>query len=902
MKPDRARPAAAEALRLASVEPRRARDLALGLLAEAGLGPGTRSVAMRAAGVADIQLRALPQAVEHLQAAVAAGRESGSRELAAQAQMSLASALVLRGQPRAAAAAIDDAVNHLDQPLRARARVQRAAIAQELGHVDAAMADLRRALPVLRRDGDAQWTVRALSNRSLLHVRQRAFRAAMADLTDADALSRQHALGLAGAYVAQNLGCLHAARGEVPAALDAFARAEALYRAEEMVVGSLSVDRAELLLAAGLLPEARAAATTAVEAYRSQRRLTHLPEALLLRSWVESEEGDYASAARSARDAELRLRRLGRQEWATLAAYARVRAIALGRTHEAGPATRSAVSLRRLSGPLARSGWPVSAMDAHILAARLEMGTLEDRSHRARAAALRRVREDLAGTASARRSGPVAERSRAWLAEALMRHAEGRHRSAISAAEAGLRLVERHRATLGATDLWAQAGAQAEPLVALGLTVAVDSKNPARVLQWAERARATALLAPPAAPPEDAELAEAMVDLRTTVAEIRDRRRAGDDSQPLLVRQIDLERRIRDRVRRSAPPRTIDGPERGLGRQLRASIDEQEALVELVEVGSRMHAIVLTRERSRVIEVGSRADILERSRRLGFALRRAAGPTRAPTGTATATKHWVGLLAAAADELDQSLTRPLGIDRPQVVVVPSPALHDVPWGLLPSMRTRALSVVPSARLWRRARRQAFPTARQGVVVAAGPGLQGAAREARAVASCYPGAVLLTGADATVEAVTRAAQNARVLHLAAHAEPRADNPLFSAIHLADGPLTVYDLEARVRTPAVVVLASCDSGRPAAVVGQELLGFAAALLSRGTTVVLAPVVPVADAETTTVMVALHAELTSGQGPAEALARTRQSLDAGQLPTEAAVAAAFVCLGDGRRVPPR
>ncbi len=40
---------------------------------------------------------------------------------------------------------------------------------------------------------------------------------------------------------------------------------------------------------------------------------------------------------------------------------------------------------------------------------------------------------------------------------------------------------------------------------------------------------------------------------------------------------------------------------------------------------------------------------------------------------------------------------------------------------------------------------------------------------------------------------------------------AANPLFSALHLADGPLTVYDLE-RLRTPPkLVVLAACEGGR-------------------------------------------------------------------------------------------
>ena len=122
--------------------------------------------------------------------------------------MSMASALALRGAPQQAFEAIELALQDLHGLSAARARVQRSAILQELGRLDAALDDLRLGLPGLRRAHDAQWEVRALSNRSLIWTARRSFAAAEADLIRAERLCDEHGLGLAGAYVEQNLGCL----------------------------------------------------------------------------------------------------------------------------------------------------------------------------------------------------------------------------------------------------------------------------------------------------------------------------------------------------------------------------------------------------------------------------------------------------------------------------------------------------------------------------------------------------------------------------------------------------------------------------------------------------------------------------------------------------------------------
>jgi CHAT domain-containing protein len=139
----------------------------------------------------------------------------------------------------------------------------------------------------------------------------------------------------------------------------------------------------------------------------------------------------------------------------------------------------------------------------------------------------------------------------------------------------------------------------------------------------------------------------------------------------------------------------------------------------------------------------------------------------------------------------------------------------------------------------------------------------------AVAAHYPGANLLTGPAATAAAVTTALDGAPVAHLACHARVRHDNPLWSSLELADGPLCVFDLERVPRPPAVVVLSGCHTG-VGVHAGDGLLGLSATLLTHGTRSLVAAVCALPDTVTTRdVMTALHARIAAGVSPAAALA---------------------------------
>ena len=207
-----------------------------------------------------------------------------------------------------------------------------------------------------------------------------------------------------------------------------------------------------------------------------------------------------------------------------------------------------------------------------------------------------------------------------------------------------------------------------------------------------------------------------------------------------------------------------------------------------------------------------------------------------------------------------------------VVVAPPSRLHAAPWGLMPALADRSVSVVPSALMWQRARSRA-PAADGRTVLIAGPGLGTGGAEVDVLARTIPGATLLRDGAATVEASLAALDGAALAHVAAHGDFRPDSPMFSSLVLDDGPLTVHDLELLDQAPHRLVLSACDSGVSVPVGADELLGLTSALLSLGTAGVLASVAEVNDEATVPFMLDVHRALGVGRRPARGPARGAQ-----------------------------
>lgn len=851
------------------------------------------SIARRARGVAFLQLRRLDDAIGELRGAVSAAGNASDRQLAAEAQVSLASALVLRGLPDEGFAAIGEALTVLTGIAGARAHMQRAGMLLEMGHFDDALVDFRIALPVVRRAGDARGEVQILSNRSMIFNSRRQFSAAESDLRRAQEICAAHDIGLYGAYIEQNLGCVLADRGDVPAALAQFDSAATRYQGIGMNVGSLHLDRSKLLLAVRLVSEARAEAEQAVRAFLEQHREVHVPEAQLMLSTAALLQNDHATAVAAAQSASRRFASLGKTEWLTLSRYALVQArvaaaeAAERSTGAVDPRRRGALirRLRESASALHGAGWLVPALDARIVAAVLALNG-------ARPAL---ARQELALAARARRSGPADVRSRAWLAEALLRDSEGSTRGARSALRAGLRVVEDHRASMGASELRASVSVHRGALARAGLRIALRGGSASEVHWWAERGRASANEPRPARPPEDEVLAHLLQDLRATVAETEEARLSGSPAGPLLTRQVELERQILQRSRESASGVGVHASEPPHVDVLAEHLGDA-AYVEYVGLDDQLFAVSIVGGRPRLHALGADAELRHSLGHLPFALRRLAHPHTRANQLAAATS----VVNRAVTAISQTLFAPLAavIGDRRLTIVPTSWLQTVPWSIIPACAGRPVSLAPSTALWHAAvTRSDHPGGR--IAAVAGPGLSAASREARGVAELHPGASLLSGPLATAEATAAAIDGASVVHVAAHGTIRSDNPLFSSILLADGPYTVYDIERLAATPHHVVLAACNTALSQVTADVEILGLSAALLRQETATLVAPVVPIPDAETYALMIAYHRGLRSGRGPAEALAQAQveQSRDG----TRArASAAGFVCLGSGDRPP--
>jgi hypothetical protein len=266
------------------------------------------------------------------------------------------------------------------------------------------------------------------------------------------------------------------------------------------------------------------------------------------------------------------------------------------------------------------------------------------------------------------------------LAEATLRETDGARAAAKSALRAGLRVLEEHRATLGATELRAHVTAHRGALARAGLRMALEDGNARSVHWWAERGRANTHLLRPVQPPDDAVLAHDLQDLRTTMTEIQEARSDEAPTAALVARQVELEHKIRDYCRRfpgatglaSARPPSIGEISANLG---------EAALIEYVDLHDVLYAVTIAAGRVRLHHLGPAAPVRKAMTQVPFALHRLARPALRAAQQSAA----LAALTHAADTLHAVLLGPpardLG-DRP-LVLVPTGWLQSVPCGRRP---------------------------------------------------------------------------------------------------------------------------------------------------------------------------------------------------------------------------
>ena len=868
-----------EALRALSMtqdRPSDALDLADRVL-EGRPGPEAASIAHRVRGLALREIGNESEAETAFITAIQLAEESGSQERAAQARMSLALSLLYQGRAPEALRLTELAADILVAPLAAaRLGAQRGLILQRLGRSGEAAALYQRALPTLRSEGDTLWVNRVLLNRGVLHAYRGDPGAAVADLTEAADLARTTGNTLLAAMAEHNLGFAYGSSGDVPAALRAFD--EALDRYERVGLDAglnqvmVDVDRAQVLLDVGANRDALRSAKRAVRALIPGQNAADLAEArlLLARAHVALEHHDEAMA-----EADLAARAFDQQDrpaWAAVARYVALLA-QVGRTQDEG--TRPKASLMsegtRVAESLRATGWRNEALHASTVVARIALARGEPD----------RAASELEGLENVDRRSPAIFRAAAWHAVALIRLARGNRYGARRALTAGLRVIGDHQASLGASDLRSTVGGLAADLARTGLRMALEDRDATTAFKWIDHSRARALAPASLRPPPDSTLAQALAELRHLAGAHRQALLAGRSPPDTRRRWAQLERSIRDRLRHRPGASARASQEVDVA-GLRSALGERE-LVAFAELDGGLWRVHVNRSGTRLEQARSEGlgDDIDT---ISYALSRLQRPNASDISQSAA----LAMLDEAAATVDTSILGELSDASTEIVIVPTGSLYRLPWGCLPRLRDRPFTLTPSARLW--ASRQPKSGDEERAVFIAGPDLPEARREVESLARRYPGASRLTGRSATADAVLSALERADVAHIAAHGEFRADNGLFSTLHLADGPLAAFELEAVSRPPSLVILSSCSAGESDVRAGDEILGMTGALLGLGTNCVVAPVVTVRDDLTRTIMTGFHHRLRRSD-PSRALAATRANT------TNAlarATASAFVSFG--------
>lgn len=849
----------ADLLRLALSRPAEAADRARTLLA-GGCEPLDASYAHQALGIVLRDSGDASGAVAQLRAGLARARAAGRPDRVADVRATLGAALVMAGRTGPGLRELDAAVATARGALLGTVLMRRAFVLTLLGRHEASLADLRRALAAVRRAGDVVWEARTLNNRANVELALGDVARADRDIRRAEALFAGCGQELEAVHALHNRGILAELRGDLPAAFRRYDRAAARYAELGAPSADLVLDRCRAHIRAGLAAEA---VDLADEALAGELQPRHRAEILLVLAGACLEGGDHQRAADAAARSRRMFHRQARSWWELRARLVLARArLAAGRADR-----RTADELEAVAAALVAEGSD-DAVHALLLTGRVAVARGQD-PHPA-----------LAAAAGYRHRPGSLVRATAWQAVALDRQRSGDRAGTLRAAGRGLEALDEHRDTLGSSELRALASRPGDELAGTALRAALAARRPRALLAWTERWRATALAPLPVRPPDDPQVAALLAALRATDRRLAEARAGGLPAvalDPLRAEQAALERSVRRRRLHLAG---------GGARDRRFDLDElidalgDRTLVELVVVDAVLHALVVRRRVVRHVVVGS-ADAAARAvERARFALRQAARGRPAP-------------VAEAADGLQRAVLGPVAgqLGDGPVIVSPPGSLHHTPWGLAPVLGVRAVSAVPSALTWLRAAALVAPVPGRTVLVA-GPDLPSGGAEVAALATRLRAPEVLVGPQATVERALAALDGASVAHVAAHGRYRADSPTFSSLALADGPLTVHDVERLDRAPHRVVLSACDSGVMAPVGANELLGLATALLAGGSAGVVCTVTEVNDGATVPLMVDLHEGLAGGGRPDQLLLAARRA--AGNDPLSAATAAAFTVIG--------
>ncbi len=242
-----------------------------------------------------------------------------------------------------------------------------------------------------------------------------------------------------------------------------------------------------------------------------------------------------------------------------------------------------------------------------------------------------------------------------------------------------------------------------------------------------------------------------------------------------------------------------------------------------------------------------------------------------------------------AERLYRRLIAPIQsvVEDRALVIAPHGMLHYLPFGALHDgqrylVERTHLRVVPSASAL-----TVIPADRsraKGTLLALGnpdlgdpaQDLPKAEKEATEIARHFQGATVLTGKEASKEAVRQLAPRFSILHFAVHGRFRPEAPLESALSLAgrsrsESELTVSDIYGLRLDADLVTLSACETGLGQIAGGDDIIGLTRGFMYAGARSIVASLWEVDDASTAYLMARFYRNLaTTGKAAALRLAQ--------------------------------
>ncbi|CAN5331989.1 CHAT domain-containing protein [soil metagenome] len=214
----------------------------------------------------------------------------------------------------------------------------------------------------------------------------------------------------------------------------------------------------------------------------------------------------------------------------------------------------------------------------------------------------------------------------------------------------------------------------------------------------------------------------------------------------------------------------------------------------------------------------------------------------------------------------------------RLIIVPHGPLHYLPFQALRSkghwlIEDHPIAVEPSATIATQLATQGNARTRPALVAFGNPSigvefaLSGAEREVKTVAALFDAPSVFLETAATKTNFRRTSGDARIVHVAAHAEADLVDPLHSRILLANenGQRNFLEanevLDLNLDKVSLVTLSACESGLGRVADGDEVLGFTRSFLTAGASSLIASLWPVSDDATDLLMSTLYTRLRAG-----------------------------------------